>query len=481
VQPVAAAAGAAHAATLPAVAPRSVAPSHAAAAATTAALVPSGSSLAAEPPPPPPPPLSKAAASHFSRSKPLPLISALRQLCGSAALVPKVNAEVNEVLLLQAGCAASVEGDIETLCAASAKLRWLDALLVELARYERGRERVVVVSNFTTTLDIIGHLCAAHSWRTDRLDGATAPEQRQQVIDAFNGDPVSTRSSADDWQRSLGHNTHKHERAELRRAAAAFVRALLSGVQSVQPGRPPDKEDCGDERTPFVLLLSAKAGGCGLNLVGASRLVLFDVDWNPAVDEQAMARIWRDGQRAKKVFIYRLLTTGTIEEKIFQRQLQKRNELACIGGGGSDNHKRQKKRGGAAAVAGGGGGGSSSSSSSSSSSGGGGGGGDGGSFTRAELDELFKLNETTYSETAELLSGGNGSWGQSANIVDDAALGKAVSLSAVTFVHEDAADDKGGSAKRPRISRGARVDSGERSGGSAAEAEPLLRERERPF
>ena len=55
-----------------------------------------------------------------------------------------------------------------------------------------------------------------------------------------------------------------------------------------------------------VLLLSSKAGGTGLNLIGGSRLVLFDSDWNPATDLQAMARIWREGQR-KQVFIYRLL------------------------------------------------------------------------------------------------------------------------------------------------------------------------------
>lgn len=71
-----------------------------------------------------------------------------------------------------------------------------------------------------------------------------------------------------------------------------------------------------------VFLLLAKAGGVGLNLVGASRLVLFDNDWNPSVDLQAMARIHRDGQK-KPVFIYRLFTTGCIDEKIFQRQLMK--------------------------------------------------------------------------------------------------------------------------------------------------------------
>lgn len=54
-------------------------------------------------------------------------------------------------------------------------------------------------------------------------------------------------------------------------------------------------------------MLSSKAGGCGLNLIGANRLVMFDPDWNPANDEQAMARVWRDGQK-KMCYIYRLLS-----------------------------------------------------------------------------------------------------------------------------------------------------------------------------
>ncbi len=56
-----------------------------------------------------------------------------------------------------------------------------------------------------------------------------------------------------------------------------------------------------------IFLLSAKAGGVGLNLIGASRLVLFDLDWNPASDLQAMSRIWRDGQK-RNVFVYRYIS-----------------------------------------------------------------------------------------------------------------------------------------------------------------------------
>ncbi|OWK05472.1 hypothetical protein Celaphus_00002590, partial [Cervus elaphus hippelaphus] len=83
-------------------------------------------------------------------------------------------------------------------------------------------------------------------------------------------------------------------------------------------------------RSPdFVFMLSSKAGGCGLNLIGANRLVMFDPDWNPANDEQAMARVWRDGQK-KTCYIYRLLSAGTIEEKIFQRQSHKKALSSCV-------------------------------------------------------------------------------------------------------------------------------------------------------
>ena len=58
------------------------------------------------------------------------------------------------------------------------------------------------------------------------------------------------------------------------------------------------------------------------NLTGANRVILYDPDWNPQTDAQARERSWRFGQK-KEVTIYRLITTGTIEEKIYQRQIFK--------------------------------------------------------------------------------------------------------------------------------------------------------------
>lgn len=71
-----------------------------------------------------------------------------------------------------------------------------------------------------------------------------------------------------------------------------------------------------------VFLLTTKVGGLGVNLTGADRVIIFDPDWNPSTDIQARERAWRLGQK-KDITIYRLMTAGTIEEKIYHRQIFK--------------------------------------------------------------------------------------------------------------------------------------------------------------
>jgi len=158
----------------------------------------------------------------------------------------------------------------------SGKLLVLERLLMHIRA--TSTDRMVIVSNFTSALDVIADLCVAHRWDHLRLDGSTSIKARQRLVDEL-GD-------------------HRGNRI-------------------------------------FVFLLSSRAGGCGLNLVGANRLVLFDPDWNPAVDKQAAARVWRDGQK-KRCFIYRFLTTGTIEEKIYQRQISKEGLAGVLGGSTAD-------------------------------------------------------------------------------------------------------------------------------------------------
>ncbi|KAF2103622.1 hypothetical protein NA57DRAFT_14881, partial [Rhizodiscina lignyota] len=144
----------------------------------------------------------------------------------------------------------------------SAKLLVLDALLKGI-RKTAPNDKVVIVSNYTSTLDMIGRQLSNYGFL--RLDGTVAESKRQPIVDEFNKVSV---------------------------------------------------ERC------FVFLLSARAGGVGLNLIGANRLIMFDADWNPSTDLQAMARIHRDGQE-RPCYIYRLLLMGGIDEKIFQRQAAK--------------------------------------------------------------------------------------------------------------------------------------------------------------
>lgn len=72
----------------------------------------------------------------------------------------------------------------------------------------------------------------------------------------------------------------------------------------------------------FIFLLTTRVGGLGVNLTGANRVIIYDPDWNPSTDAQARERAWRIGQE-RQVTIYRLLMSGTIEEKIYHRQIFK--------------------------------------------------------------------------------------------------------------------------------------------------------------
>lgn len=160
----------------------------------------------------------------------------------------------------------------------SGKLVVLGNLLDSIRRLNQ-TDKVVIVSNFTSALTVIENsLLRKKGLSFVRLDGSTDNKLRGAIVDTFN------RGSVDN---------------------------------------------------SFAFLLSSKAGGCGLNLIGANRLIMVDADWNPATDHQAMARIFREGQ-TKPCFIYRMFTAGTVEEVIYQRQLQKGNLAELANDGGSN-------------------------------------------------------------------------------------------------------------------------------------------------
>ncbi|XP_022193380.2 LOW QUALITY PROTEIN: DNA excision repair protein ERCC-6 [Nilaparvata lugens] len=107
----------------------------------------------------------------------------------------------------------------------------------------------------------------------------------------------------------------------------AFVKSCgykylkLDGSTSIS-ARQPLIDKFNQDTSYFVMVLTTRVGGLGVNLTGANRVVIFDPDWNPATDTQARERAWRIGQ-TQPVTIYRLITAGTIEEKMYHRQIFK--------------------------------------------------------------------------------------------------------------------------------------------------------------
>ncbi|CAL1704639.1 unnamed protein product [Somion occarium] len=201
-------------------------------------------------------------------SQPLKAINILKKLCNHPELLDLPNdLQGSEPLIPEgfngAGASARDRGRNQTVnCQWSGKFMVLERFLHRI-RTETN-DKIVLISNYTQTLDLFEKLLRSKKYGYFRLDGSMSIPKRQKLVDQFNN--------------------------------------------------PEGKE--------FVFLLSSKAGGCGINLIGANRLILFDPDWNPAADQQALARVWRDGQK-KECFVYRFISTGTIEEKIFQRQANK--------------------------------------------------------------------------------------------------------------------------------------------------------------
>jgi len=119
---------------------------------------------------------------------------------------------------------------------------------------------------------------------------------------------------------------------ELKRLGISFVRISGDTVDRETPVR-----EFQEGRVP-LFLISLKAGGTGLNLTAADTVIHYDPWWNPAVEEQATARAHRIGQE-KPVFVYKLLTEGTVEEKILALQERKRGlSDQVIQGGGKRGH-----------------------------------------------------------------------------------------------------------------------------------------------
>ena len=154
----------------------------------------------------------------------------------------------------------------------SGKLAQLDALLKQLKANDH---RVLLYFQMTRMIDLMEEYLTYRNYKFVRLDGSTKLEDRRDTVADFQSD-----------------------------------------------------------RSIFVFLLSTRAGGLGINLTSADTVIFYDSDWNPTIDSQAMDRAHRLGQ-TRQVTVYRLITRGTIEERIRKRALQKEEVQRVVISGGA--------------------------------------------------------------------------------------------------------------------------------------------------
>ena len=166
----------------------------------------------------------------------------------------------------------------EFVVPSSGKMVLLDKLLPKL---KKEGHKVLIFSQMVKMLNIIEEYCDHREYQCERLDGGVSGNERTKGIDRFNADPNS-----------------------------------------------------------FIFLLSTRAGGVGINLTAADTCIIFDSDWNPQNDVQAMARCHRIGQK-KQVTIYRLITRRSFEAEMFDRASRKLGlEQAILGSVKFDNNEK---------------------------------------------------------------------------------------------------------------------------------------------
>ncbi|CAI6097882.1 unnamed protein product [Clonostachys chloroleuca] len=132
--------------------------------------------------------------------------------------------------------------------------------------WHSNQDKVLVFSHSVRLLRILQHLFTSTSYTVSYLDGSLSYEARQETVDNFNSDP-----------------------------------------------------------NQFVFLISTKAGGVGLNITSANKVVIIDPHWNPSYDLQAQDRAYRIGQ-TRDVEVFRLISLGTVEEIVYARQIYKQQQ-----------------------------------------------------------------------------------------------------------------------------------------------------------
>ena len=172
----------------------------------------------------------------------------------------------------------------QLLVRASGKFALLDRML---SRLHKDGHQVLIFSQMTSVLNVMEDYLNFRQWNYCRIDGSTNVDERQRQMDVFNAE-------------------------------------MTDGVNGAH--------NLADDRY-FVFLLSTRAGGLGINLTAADTCIIFDSDWNPHADSQAMDRCHRMGQ-TRPVAVYRLLTVNSVDIEMMEKQVSKKKlERMTIAGG----------------------------------------------------------------------------------------------------------------------------------------------------
>ncbi|KEG00524.1 DEAD/DEAH helicase, putative [Plasmodium vinckei vinckei] len=174
----------------------------------------------------------------------------------------------------------------DSIIKSSGKFEVLDRMLPKLIKF---KHKILLFCQMTRVMDILCDYFELRRYKYHRLDGSVSLSDRRQIIDNFN------ESKSVNNCKEIDHNN---------------VNPL--------PGQELDTDEA------MIFILSTRSGSLGLNLQAADTVIIFDSDFNPHQDIQAMCRCHRIGQKSV-VKVFRFITLSSVEELIFQRAKDKLN------------------------------------------------------------------------------------------------------------------------------------------------------------
>ncbi|XP_053400537.1 transcriptional regulator ATRX-like [Mercenaria mercenaria] len=187
-------------------------------------------------------------------------------------------------------------------------------------------DKVLVFSQSLLSLDIIEDFLA-------KVDEANNPTNEPSEADKDKEKDKPSTSEASGSGEPVENGTEKSEEEKNKEKLKQYGKSWSKGLDYFRMDGSTNSQNRKASQDMFndpenyrarLFLISTKAGSLGINLVSANRVIIFDASWNPSHDIQSIFRVYRFGQ-VKPVYVYRFLAQGTMEEKIYERQVTKQS------------------------------------------------------------------------------------------------------------------------------------------------------------